>query len=160
MHHFQVNVLKYQHLSLLSDDSCSLHCDVSSGSDDSGGKCAHFGGNLYGNPSLRTPSYVLLAGLAFTDVCTGLLSLPSYVANKITELTGNRKIICTTALINISVTLFFSNLTVVVIVMSAVERWLYMSRRSLLTVRRVVILYITFLLMIIPFVAVAISIVC
>jgi len=39
---------------------------------------------------------------------------------------------------------FFSSLTVLVMTLIAVERWLHMSRRSLLTVRRVIILYIFF----------------
>ena len=29
---------------------------------------------IWKNPSLRTPSYVLPAGLAYTDFCTGLLT--------------------------------------------------------------------------------------
>ena len=35
---------------------------------------------IWRNQSLRTPSYVLLAGLAFTDFCTGLITQPVYVA--------------------------------------------------------------------------------
>ena len=108
---------------------------------------------IWKNPSLRTPSYVLLAGLAFTDFCTGLLSQPVFVMFKLAELTGNENLMCTTALMHFSVSMPFCYLTVVVIVMTAVERWLYMSRRSLLTVRRVVILCILFMLMIISFVA-------
>ena len=29
---------------------------------------------IWRNPSLRTPSYILLAGLAITDFCTGLIT--------------------------------------------------------------------------------------
>ena len=39
---------------------------------------------VWRTPSLRTPSYVLLAGLAFTDFCTGLLTQPFYVMNQST----------------------------------------------------------------------------
>ena len=108
---------------------------------------------IWRNPSLRTPSFVLLAGLALTDVCTGLLTQPLYVIFKLAELTRKENLMCTSALILFSVSLPFCYLTVVVIAMTAVERWLYMSRRSLLTVRRVVILCIVFMLMIISFVA-------
>ena len=105
---------------------------------------------IWRNPSLRTPSFVLLAGLALTDVCTGLLTQPLYVIFKLAELTRKENLMCTSALILFSVSMPFCYLTMVVIAMTAVERWLYMSRRSLLTVRRVVIV---FMLMIISFVA-------
>ena len=108
---------------------------------------------IWRNPSIGTPSYVLLAGLALTDVCTGLLTQPLYVIFKFAELTRKENLMCTSALILFSVSMPFCYLTIVVITMSAVERWLYMSRRSLLTVRRVVILCIVFMLMIISFVA-------
>jgi len=35
---------------------------------------------LWRNTSLRRPSYILLCGLAFTDLFTGLVTQPSYVA--------------------------------------------------------------------------------
>ena len=34
---------------------------------------------IWKNPSLRTPSYILLCGLAFTDLSTGLITQPFYV---------------------------------------------------------------------------------
>ena len=96
---------------------------------------------IWKNPSLRTPSYVLLAGLSFTDFCSGLLSQPFYVVYKLAELAGWRKLICIAGVITQSVGYYFSSLTVIVMTITAVERWLHMSRRSLLTVRRVVMLY-------------------
>ena len=98
---------------------------------------------IWKNPSLRTPSYVLLAGLSFTDFCSGLLSQPFYVVYKLGELAGERTLICIAGVITQAVGYFFSSLTVIVMSIIAVERWLHMSRRSLLTVRRVVILYVT-----------------
>ena len=98
---------------------------------------------IWKNPSLRTPSYVLLAGLSLTDFCSGLLSQPFYVVYKLAELAGERKVICITGVITQSVGYFFSSLTVIVMTLIAVERWLHMSRRTLLTVRRVATLYIT-----------------
>ena len=97
---------------------------------------------IWKNPSLRTPSYVLLAGLSFTDFCSGLLSQPFYVVYKLAELAGERTLICIAGVITQTVGYVFSSLTVIVMTIMAVERWLHMSRRSLLTVRRVVILYI------------------
>ena len=99
---------------------------------------------IWMNPSLRTPSYVLLAGLAATDFCTGLLSQPFSVIYKLAEMARNRKLYCIAGLVTESAALYFSSLTVIVITMIAVERWLHMSRRSVLTVRRVIVLYITF----------------
>ena len=49
---------------------------------------------IWTNLSLRTPSYVLLAGLAFTDFCTGLLTQPFYVLNKLGEMTGRVNLSC------------------------------------------------------------------
>lgn len=96
---------------------------------------------IWKNPSLRTPSYVLLAGLSFTDFCSGLLSQPFYVVYKLAELAGERTLICIAGVITQTVGYFFSSLTVIVMTIIAVERWLHMTRRSLLTVRRVVKLY-------------------
>ena len=96
---------------------------------------------IWGNPALRTPSHVLLAGLAFTDFCTGLISLPVMAAYKLAHL-WESSMTCTLVLISFSVSNFFTCLIVAVIAMAAAERWLCMSRRSLRTVRQVIILYI------------------
>ena len=96
---------------------------------------------IWRNPSLRTPSYVLLAGLAVSDFCTGLLCQPFFVAYKLSDITGNRRLYCIAGLLTESTTLYFSPLTVVTIMMIGVERWLHMSQISLLTVRRIVIIF-------------------
>ena len=108
---------------------------------------------IWRNPALRTPSHVLLAGLAFTDFCTGLITLPLTAAYKLAHLRKS-SMTCTLVLISFSVGLFFASLTVVVIVMAAAERWLCMSRRSLLTVRRVTILFTIMVCLITAFVTV------
>ena len=41
---------------------------------------------IWRNPSLRTPSYILLAGLAFTDFCTGIITEPCFSANELLHL--------------------------------------------------------------------------
>ena len=102
---------------------------------------------IWRNPSLRNPSYVLLAGLAKTDFCTGLLTQPFFTLYKLGEITGNRKLFCIGGLVTESAALYFSSLTFVVITMIAVERWLHMTRRTLLTARRVVVLYMTFVVL-------------
>ena len=106
---------------------------------------------IWRNPALRTPSHVLLAGLAFTDFCTGLISLPVLAAFML-ALLRESSLRCTFNLISFCVGQFFAALTVVVITMAAAERWLCMSRRSLLTVRRVTILYIIMVCLITAFV--------
>ena len=105
---------------------------------------------IWRNPSLRTPSYVLLAGLAFTDFCTGLLSQPFFVMYRLGE---SRNMFCITGVITQIVAYYFSSLTVIVMTTIAVERWLHMSRRSFLTVRRVVIIYATFVVLLLVFFA-------
>ena len=104
---------------------------------------------IWKNPSLRTPSYVLLAGLAFTDFCTGLLTQPFFALYQWADLTGNIEMFCVTGVITQGIGYSLSSLTVIVLTIMAVERWLLMSRRYLLTVRRVVILYIMFTVLLI-----------
>ena len=108
---------------------------------------------IWRNPALRTPSYVLLAGLAFPNFCTGLISLPLAAVSNLAHLRES-SMTCTLVLISYCVSQFCAYLTVVVIAMAAAERWLCMSRRSLLTVRRVTILYIIVVFLITAFVTV------
>ena len=106
---------------------------------------------IWKNPSLSTPSYVLLAGLSFTDFCTGLLTLPFYVLSKLGEMTGWVNLSCIAKIVVTNASGYFVSLTGIVMTIIAVERWLHMSRRSLLTVRRVVILYTTSAVLLIAF---------
>lgn len=98
---------------------------------------------IWKNKSLRTPSYVILAGLSFTDFCTGLLSQPFYVVYKLADIAGNIRMFCLAGTVTESVAFHLASLKFVVMAITAVERWLHMSRRSLLTVRRLVIFHIT-----------------
>ena len=108
---------------------------------------------VWSTPSLRTPSYVLLAGLAFTDFCTGLLSQPAFVVNHLARFVGERRMYCFANVVGKIVAYFLSSLTCIVMTIMAVERWLHMSRRSLLTVRRIVILCIVSAVLLIAFFA-------
>ena len=95
---------------------------------------------LWRNPSLRTPSYILLAGLALTDFGAGLITQPFYVVNELILLELiDIKLTLTGIIINVithSCAAFFSYTTMLIITLMSVERWLHMTRRSLLTVRR------------------------
>ncbi|XP_068728522.1 melanocyte-stimulating hormone receptor-like [Montipora capricornis] len=92
----------------------------------------------------RTWLYVLLSGLAFSDFCTGLIVQPllalcfflflneSGVVDAPKHL--NAYIIITyVGLMNGT---FFCNVELILITLLSIERWLHMSRRSLMTPRR------------------------
>ena len=102
---------------------------------------------IWRTSSLRTPCYILLAGLAFTDFCTGLISQPFFVANQLLYLIYSRfnshdttswpKFYLTAKPISDGFATYFVQVTVSVITLMSIERWLVMTRRSWLTVRRV-----------------------
>ena len=95
---------------------------------------------IWRNPSLRTPSYILLAGLAFTDFATGLLTQPAFVANELIPSVYSNCIYPTVqkhfTVVGISFSIFFSSCTMLLVTLMSIERWLHMSRRSWITVRR------------------------
>ena len=98
---------------------------------------------IWRNPSLRTPSYILLAGLAFTDFGTGLFTQPVYVANelshfKLIDRKESHRMIMAGATNIFAV--YFSSTTVLIITFMSIERWLNMTRRSLVTVPRTCII--------------------
>ena len=99
------------------------------------------------NSSLRTPSYILLAGLAFTDFGTGLISQPLYVINVIAfskvgkdfntfNRSSSPRTYLASRMIDGGIGSYFGTLTMLIITVMSIERWLHMSRRSLVTVRR------------------------
>lgn len=90
---------------------------------------------IWKNSSLRSPSYILLAGLAATDFATGLITQPLYVAY---IFAGNNCTVVTAADV---ASRYFATVTAETITMMSVERWLHMSRRSLITVRRAYLIY-------------------
>ena len=77
---------------------------------------------IYKNKSIRTPSYVILAGLSFTDVCTGLLSQPFYVVYKLADIAGNIKMFCLAGEVAESVAFYLASLKFVIMAITAVER--------------------------------------
>ena len=95
---------------------------------------------IWRNPSLRTPSYVLLAGLAFTEFRTGLLTQPSpfYVVYQLAKKAGNRDMLCIAGVVTERIGCYFSSLTVI-----GNNSWGNSASVSFITVRRVIIIYVT-----------------
>ena len=104
---------------------------------------------IWRNPSLRTPSYVLLAGLALTDFGTGLISQPLYTIELMYFLDTRGSTVVTYAIVDGSVT-FFSHSTIFIMTIMSVERWLHMARRSLISVRRACFIVVFLFLLPIP----------
>ena len=115
---------------------------------------------IWRTSTLRTPCYILLAGLAFTDFCTGLISQPFFVANQMIYLvdprlksqntTSRPKFYRTTKSIGFALTTYFAQVTVSVITLMSIERWLIMTRRSWLTVRRICFIVVLLLFLMLP----------
>ena len=102
---------------------------------------------IWRNPSrLRTPTYVLLGGLALTDLCTGLVTRPFFFTARMVELNAGQDtsspFFCDA---------YFTFVTMLTITLMSIERWLHMSHRSL-TARRACAIYGVFLVISAPFV--------
>ena len=101
---------------------------------------------IWRNPSLRTPSYILLAGLAFTDLCNGIITEPFFAASELIHLVDPLinphdqnswpTFYLITRTIGCGCLEYLFHLTLFIITLMSIERWLHMSRRSWLTVRR------------------------
>ncbi len=96
---------------------------------------------IWRNPSLRTPSYILLAGMAFTDFGTGLVTQPFYALDRFAEFKRIKTQYCFAYRISNIAGPYLSVVTALTITLMAVERWLHVSCSSLKTVRRVIIIY-------------------
>lgn len=77
---------------------------------------------------VKTPFHILLSGLAFTDLCTGLIAQPlvatvslMYIVRK--DHDSFTLIIDT---IGVSSAIYFIEVTVLLITLMSIERWLYM----------------------------------
>ena len=110
---------------------------------------------VYKSPSLRTPSYILLGGLATTDFFTGLIILPaSTVSTALVELLnkGSPRLCLLTGVFVNGIGSYLGFVTIFVVTFMSVERWLHMSRNSMITVNRVFKTYIVIFLLPAPFV--------
>ena len=112
---------------------------------------------IWKNPSLRTASSILLCGLAFTDLCSGLLTYPFLVATELICLEGPQEIdnrasfLVSAKVISEGCGTYLTVLTVVVMTFMSIERWLHMStRRSWVTARRVYLTLTGLLLLPVP----------
>lgn len=103
--------------------------------------------SIWRNPSLKTPSYLILGGLAFTDFFTGLLIQPLYAVNVLAEFKENTQLFCIANRILDQVGPYFFTVTMETISFMSIERWLHMSRRSLITKGRVCKIFGVFLLL-------------
>ena len=109
---------------------------------------------IWRSPSLRTPSYILIGGLAFTDFCTGLFTQPFYAVDRYAEFKGNKRRYCFAYRIANLAGPYFAVITLFTITTMAMERWLHISSRSLMTARRTVILFLLFLLFPVPYITI------
>ena len=100
----------------------------------------------------RTPFHVLLSGLAFTDLCTGLISQPIFGAYGLLCLVNPRIVVRQPVLVMIIFIIgmvsavYFVVLSFIIMAVMSVERWLYMVRRSLVTSRHGRIIFAVLLL--------------
>ena len=82
-----------------------------------------------------------MRGLAFTNLCTGLVTQPFHVVAELICLQKPQKIQYQLSLLRFAKVVsegcgtFFNSMTVLLITMMSIERWVYMTRRSLATVR-------------------------
>ncbi len=99
----------------------------------------------------RTPFHIFLSGLAFTDLCTGLIAQPFTAADSLLYEAYDRRIEhIITHTIGDSSAIYFISITVLLITLMSIERWLHMSRRSSVTSRRCCFTVIILLLVPIP----------
>ncbi len=104
----------------------------------------------------RTPFHILLSGLALTDLCTGLIAQPFYTATILIFLAGN-EVICDWRYVTIEAiangsTTYFISITILLITLMSVERWLHMSQRPSVTSSRKCLTVCVVLLLPIPLV--------
>ena len=90
--------------------------------------------------SQRTTFHVLLSGLAFTDLCTGLIAQPIVAVDTLlfsaSDCNKKPQISITIGAIGESSSTYFICATTLLITLMSIERWLHMTRRSLVTSRR------------------------
>ena len=90
----------------------------------------------------RTPFHILLSGLAFTDLCTGLITQPLFATPYLLYFANAGVVIAHPVLITtifpigVVSAVYFGAITLLIMTLMSIERWLHMSRRSLVTLRR------------------------
>ena len=106
---------------------------------------------IWRNTTLRTNCYILIAGLALTDLSSGLLAQPTYASIDLFLLTkSERPHYIMIGIADGSLT-FITSLTLLILTLLAFERWLHMNcQRTLITARRAVIISATLILASLP----------
>ena len=106
----------------------------------------------------RTPFHILLSGLAFSDLCTGLVAQPLIGAISLLVILNPSLFVTRTALfktiwgIRLLSCIYLSAVTLLIITLMSVERWLLMTQRSLMTSRHRCFMFTVLLLIPIPLV--------
>ena len=109
---------------------------------------------------VRTPFHILLSGLAISDLCTGLIAQPFIVAvtfiylKRPKEVCDNPKLHFAIVGISSASATYLITITVLLITLISIERWLHMCRRSLVTAHRGYFIVATVLIIPIPLVVV------
>ena len=101
---------------------------------------------IWKNSFQRTSFHILLSVLAFTDLCTGMATPLMSIPYLLLHTFG------TVSAIGIFIEAYLVSLTILVITLMSIERWLHMTHRSLLTSRRGYITAVISLLVPIPLV--------
>ena len=96
----------------------------------------------------KTPFHILLSGLAFTDLCTGLIAQPLFATVNLMYIVGKDYDSFTLIIdtVGVSSAIYFVAATVLLTTLMSIERWLYMSRRSSITSHRGCLTVITVLI--------------
>ena len=93
---------------------------------------------IWRNRTLRTPFYMFLCGLALTDLSTGLITPPFYVASQFIcsdgpqEIGGRRTFLVSARVITGGFGTYLVYVTVLILTGMSIERWLHMTRRFLI----------------------------
>ena len=109
---------------------------------------------------VRTPFYILLSGLAISDLSTGLIAQPFVVAvtfiylKQPKEVCDNPKVHLALLGIGNGGATYLITITILFITLISIERWLHMNRRSLVTAHRGYFTVATVLILPIPLVVV------
>ena len=101
---------------------------------------------IWKNSFQRTSFHILLSVLAFTDLCTGMATPLMSIPYLLLHTFG------TVSAIGIFIEAYLVSLTILVITLMSIERWVHMTHRSLLTSRRGYITAVISLLVPIPLV--------
>ena len=97
---------------------------------------------IWRNRTLRTPFYMFLCGLAFTDLFTGLITQPFYVASQLIcseraqEIEDRQTFLVLARVVTGGFGSYLMCVTVLILTCMSIERWLQMSRRVLFIQRR------------------------